>query len=418
MVNVVSHRTNRRMGLAILMQFGGRFASRVLAAALQAATLVLLARMGGPSAFGVFAAVTATGYLANAVTSAGTSVRVLRINAEPGQRERLAGSFLTIRLVGSLLIISVGCALSLLTDQRGPAVAAAILVAADNLGDYAQAFYSGMQRHTKASTFIVAQRLIPLVAIVPSTWSSGEFEWTQLTVVAFILTVATALVLVRDTTPTMPGRGLRGTGGYWLAALSSNALQLQIPALATVVNAATVGLYSIATRLMGPLTILVSALQSIAVPHLAAQLGKPAYARGVRLLLSLSCAYGLALSLMSPLGAALLIDLLGSDYERARSLLVAMFIAAGLSAVAQALQADLIAAGLPSRSATVVLGGTILGIGWLIFIANARGGDLLWTCPLVIQGLVTTGMAIAAFYRRPHGANPVREVGQPRLGRS
>lgn len=405
---MVENQASAMPGEKIALQYGGRFAARAASAVFQATTLILLARVAGPQQFGVFAAVTAAGYLLGSITTAGSSVRVLRIGAEARSRQQLLkGSFLTIRLVGSVLIVIVGVATSFVLGMSAPALAAVAMVASDNLGDYAQAYFAGCLRHGVASAFIVHQRLVPLLLVSLSLIEGSISVWTLVVVSAVLTFVLTAIALIVSVRPTRPWAGLGGAGGYWLAALSSNASQLEVPVLASVVDNTAVGRYSIASRLVGPLTILVSALQSIAVPYLATRLGTPGYRRGVNGLLAIAAAYGALLACLSPLGAELLINILGAGYESARSLLVVMFVAAGLSAVAQALQADLVASGLPGRSAVVVVSGVVVGIGWMLVVTSLRGSELLWTCPLFTHGIILCGMAVAtAWNRASHAAVP------------
>lgn len=385
-----------RTGRDVLLRIG----ARGLGSALQAGSLVIVAREAGPGSFGTFSIAIAAGYLVSALTGMGASTRILRVAAEPDGAS-LGDVLLAIRLMGSAITLAFGFVLIPFGVPFWAALAAAVWVASDQLLDYAQAYFAGHGRQTISSSIVVGQRLVPFVGLAVLALC-GQFNYAWLAGFALFVAVAGVTPLVAGASrPRHVARILRQSAGYWVAGLVSNLTQLEPIVLRLVAPSSVVGLYAIAARLTNPLTILISALQTVLVPELSKQLGRTRFWTVYRWFLGISALYALLLSLASPLIASFAIWILGEEYAPARALIVSMVIASGFSALAQAFQARLIAEGRPFVTAWVVGAGVVVGLAFMLVFVGSVGSRYLWVYPLVSHGLVALGMgAVATFSRR------------------
>jgi hypothetical protein len=72
-----------------------------------------------------------------------------------------------------------------------------------------------------------------------------------------------------------------------------------------------------------------------------------------------------------------------------------MVVCAALSAVSQALQARLLAAGRPAVPAWIIGIATVIGLVLLAVTGGIDGGRYLWIAPLTTQALILVALALA-----------------------
>ena len=362
-----------------------RVGARIGGAAMQAATLLLLARALGPSSFGVLAVFTSTGMLLTALACLGSSTRVLRLRAEP-EAEAIEPALFWIQAAGSVLVLVGLLAAAVVTASPGPAVVGALLAFSDQQMEFRVSHLSGQVRQSAASLTIILQRGLALLAV-------GA---------AFVAVAAVALV--GAPARSVPARAVlrfaRSSLGYWLSALVINLRQLEPLVVSASGGVGTAGLYAIAVRVSNPLTIVVTSLQAIAVPEMARADGRAQFRRMFRLMLGVALLYGAVLVVGSPLVAEGFLRVVGPQYEGARTLVTVLVVCAGLSAVSQALQARLLAAGRPATSAWIIGGATAIGLVVLAVTSATGGVSYLWVAPLVTQLLILATLSVV----------PVREV--------
>jgi len=379
----------RNLAVGLVVRTG----SRAIGSLLQAVFLLLLARTYGAEQFGVFAIVLAAGYIASAVSSLGTSARVLRLSAEEKPNE-LAASYAWLRLLGAA--ISFLTCLVVGQGNFSIALVAAAFVASDQIVDYAQAYFAGLSRQSVSALIVIIHRALPLLALVLALTTDTKADaWI---LVAFAMSGAGAIVvsIFPAARPLPLFSVLRSSIGYWLSGLVPSLNQLQVPLLGALSGAITAGGYAIALRLMNPLTIFVTAMQTVFVPELARRAGQPGFNSLFRGFIWIAGAYAVALSAFSPVIADAIIYFLGQDYRGARSLLIAMIVSAGLSGVAQAFQSKLVAIGAPNGIAWVIGISNLFGLGLLALVVGTLGESWLWVCPIVIQGLTAVGLLLSA----------------------
>lgn len=377
----------------------GRVLSRVFARALasgfQALTLVLVARVVGPSQFGVFALTLSIGYIVSSVVGFGASTRVLRLSAESDQ-VGLAATLFAIRAVGSVLTFSATILIATRWGFSSAIVAGAALAASDLMVEYTQAHMAGSGHLRLSSVLVVVQRgFVASVVLITYLLSQFDFWWFALATL-LVLLLALVYPIRRLVRPTKVWATVRDSGGYWAASLVGNLRQGEPLVVGAVLGTAATGGYAVASRLTNPLLIFTSALQTVLVPELARSRGTLRFQATFSRLLRWSVVSGLIISLSAPLIAAGAVLLLGPAYAEARAIIIAMVIATGFSAVSQAFQCRFVALGRPGTSAAVIGASTILGLG-LIWVVGANfGAAFLWVPPLVTQIILLAGMVGAS----------------------
>lgn len=380
-----------------------RVAARLASSAFQAVTLILIARAAGPADFGIFALVLSLGYLASAITGVGASSRILRVKAET-DGPPLSDALLVLRLAGSAVTAGACLSLQLFGLDARIVVSAALLVASDHLIDYAQAYFAGHGRQLVSSLVVVCQRLVPLVGVCGLVLADTfHFYW----VAVLSVPVAIGAIAPLVSTARKPQRIMfvaRSSIGYWAAGMASNLRQLDPIILGLVARSDVVGSYAIAARMTNPLTIVVSALQSVLVPELAQRLGTSSFKKLFTWFSVASFFYAVLLCIASGTIADFAIWILGTDYADGRALIAAMVVAAGLSAVAQAYQTRLTAEGRPAVAAWVIASGAIVGLVIMPILVITAGVGFLWIVPLVTQGFIAAGMIAAVSFGESESA--------------
>jgi O-antigen/teichoic acid export membrane protein len=379
-----------------------RIAVRVAAAALQALTLLLLARVLGPERFGVFAVFFSTGVVLTSLVTVGATGRLLRLLAEP-DRDTLVPALFWVQAVGSAVVLAGLIGTAIVVGDVLPAVVGAVFAFSDQQAEFVSARLSGSARQSAASVVILVQRLVPaaaalvMITLWPAPWLPG-----------LACAVVSLGLLGRGATRPVPFAALvscvRSSVGFWFSAVVVNLRQLEPVVVAGFGGTGPAGAFAIASRVSNPLGIVVTSMQAIAVPEMARASSAEELRKTFRLLLAVAGVYAAVLVAASPLLADLFLLVLGEQFASARVLIAVMVVCAALSAISQAFQARLYAVGLPSRSGWIVGLGTVTGLA-LLAVTAGQGGQYLWVAPLTTQALIVIAFALTpAPFRGPADA--------------
>lgn len=385
------------------LRFGGlviaRTVARVVAALLLAVALLNIARVLGPEAFGGFSLTLSVAYFLSALFGVGASTRILRIQAEH-EGERLASALLLTRVGSALLAAGISLAVGHFSGGGGAVILGIAIAFSDSICEFSQGYLAAMGRQLTSALVVVSQRVV-LVVVVLMTLEDAH---------ALVISVAIALICFAAVVTIPPlcawrrpfsvAFVVKTSVGYWFSSLASNISQLEAPMLKIASNAQAVGLYAIAGRIANPLTIVIGAMQTVFVPELSKRISTPAFRPLFSLFLAISAGYAAILILLSPVIASLAILFLGDDYEGARPLLIAMSVAAGLSAVSQAFQARLLAHGRPGISAWIVGIASLMGVA-LLGGVGAWSAEKIWIVPIIVQTTILIGLALAGRVEMP-----------------
>jgi O-antigen/teichoic acid export membrane protein len=355
--------------------------------------LLLLARHLSVVEFGQFVLAYTLGIAVGLAVGFGASVRVIRANALDDGIVVAHGLYVvhSVATAAAAAVALAGVALA-----GGPVVLLAGLMFAysDTVQNYGQAHLSGVNRHKAASALIVGQRLIPLVACVSSILVTGSVNMALIAAV-FAITAAIALAApLFSLSKKVLGsllRGprklpFRGAASYWMLSVSSMVTQLQVPGFALFASAATLGFFSMATRVTGPLTLLSAAISTVLIPELSARVrDNTSFTRLSRRYVYVAACYcGVIFALAWPM-ALVVVKIVGDKYQPALAMLIAMMMAAGLSSVSQAISCRVIALGRPSVATIAILFGGLLTLAIVVAVGAAGHDQLVWIAPVLGQ---------------------------------
>ncbi len=372
-----------------------RISTRVVSSLALGVCLMVTARGTLVADFGTFMTAYAIGLVAGLIAGIGAPVRVLRA---PAESNPIAG---TLFVVHTVLVGTVFVVLAAAYSAAGMrwAIGAGLLFAlGDTLQNYAQAYLTAHDLHVSANLLVVAHRLAPLVAVGSCYLALGvvRFHWMAVGfVIPIVLGLAVPWAQARRSAWAPVGAVFRRWTGYWGYSGSAIVGQLQVPVLSVVATATTVGTFSMALRVVGPITLVTASITAIVVPELARRLGSPhSFAVLYRSVLTACAGYCAVVVALCWPGAVVVVALAGPQYHGAVALVAATIVGAGLSACSQGFNAKLLAVGTPGRATVAILAGGVLALGMLLVIGIAHATWALWTVPVVSQAVVLAAMVM------------------------
>jgi O-antigen/teichoic acid export membrane protein len=404
-----ANRTLNHRGVAITA--GTRMVARLLGSAMQAVTLVLLARSAPVAEFGGFMVAFGLSMVVGIVIGFGAPARALRAPADPHYRTLLSSLFWL-----HSLFVAIGLAagvLACLAFGSGAAIFAGLLFgASDTINNYCQSHLAGDAHQGTASLLVLVQRALPAL-LIGLLSAHGQFDFTAMTA-CFAITAVIALVAVVPSAREGPrlSVALRGSFHYWTYTLTATLPQLELPGLGFVAGGTTVGPYSIASRVVGPITIFSASAAQVVIPELAKRVGTPAFDSLYRRFLQVGLSFSALVVLCAQLIADAVLAVVGDNYAHARTLIFAMVVASAVTVCSQVLNCKLIALGHASHATWAIGGGGILSIGLLLAIGASGHDELLWVAPITTQVVVFMLLA-AAVHRvgKPSPSRHSRKVG-------
>lgn len=374
-----------------------RFTVRVVASFAQAIFLLVVARLLGPSDFGLFAIALACFAVVGVITGFGASTRMLRIAAEgaPGQ---VTFSLAVLRLASVGLIVSLGLVVSMVLSFPDYMLIALFLSASDQLFDFAVSTWSGRQSHIRASICLLIQRILPLIFLLLLMWSSAKQVGLVL-VPNLAIAIVMCLILALESRVHRFELGIiRSSVPYWGATLATNLSQLESIALSAVATPSAIANYAVGSRLAQPLTIFVSVLQVIFIPRLASSIGQPQFDLTIKRLRAVAASYAVLLAVFSPVIVMTVSNFLGNEFGGSSLVLYAFVFGAALSSYSQTYQMTHLAAGNPKASTRVIAVGTVAGTILLLATLSVLGDQFIWLAPVYTQTLILLGLVL--FSRR------------------
>ncbi|MDR2279707.1 MAG: GDSL-type esterase/lipase family protein [Gordonia sp. (in: high G+C Gram-positive bacteria)] len=388
-------------GKRILRDATLRIGARAAGSVILGVTLLLLATTMSVDDFGRFILAYTVGMALGLVAGLGAPLRVLRVNALDDPNGAASWQF-TVHTAATAVVFGIAFVGLTTAGAAAVLVAGAVFAYSDTVQNYAQSHLAGLGRHSSASALGVAQRAVPLVAIV----AAQQIGTTSTSVVLIAAFAATAVLgLVAPVRSVLAGRARRRTaaevgGGYWTLSMSGVLAQLQVPAFALFASATTVGWFALATRVTGPLTLVAAAMSTVLIPELSRRVGEARdFDRVFRRYLAVTVGYLVIVVLGALPGAWLVVRVVGDKYSPAQSMLAGLIVAAGVSSVSQSVSASYIARGRPGRvTAAIVIGGSVT-IVLLAVCGRAGATGLVWVAPVAGQAVVLAVLVDGLRYR-------------------
>jgi len=373
-----------------------RISSRVVSSAAFGLTLLLLARISSVSAFGEFMLAGSIMAIAGIVLGFGAPSRVLQCAGE-NQPMGLAKALYLLHAVGNVGFAAVLLVGAAALGLPAPVSAGIIWATGDNLQFYAQNHLAGIGHHRASSWLVATQRLAPCATVV-AYLVAGEAANYVVLGTAFGITLLIGLIApmrsVRGTRAVVRG-GVTGAVRWWALAMSGIIYQAQPPVIAAVANTVVVGLYAMAAKAIGPITLVPAAISTVIVPELARRLRIGGATELYRKFSRFSLAYAvLAIACAWPAGIVVT-RIAGPQYAAALPLVAGMVVAAGLSAYTQSFMALLIAAGHPNQATASIASGQIAALALLAILGAYGSVESLALAPIAAEVCVLSGMVFA-----------------------
>lgn len=367
--------------------------------AMQAGTLLLVARVLGPERFGEFAGVAALAVVIGTLSSFGTNLVFLgEVSKEPGRRMHvLAYALPTTLLCGTLLLAVYLLFAGVCLSASGVSLMVLLAIgAAEILLQPLFAFLSNehlaMERIARSQVVIslpLVMRLLAasLVFMVDAADPLAAFSFGYLIASAIALSLATATSsapwpTLRDWR--LPSRSeLHQSSGY--AALAFTACgpgEIDKTLAAVLLTPSSSGLYAAGTRVIGAVTLPVIAMLLSALPRLFRE-GHTQPRETTRLLrwiLVAALLYSALITAVLWLAAPVFMGLFGPGYE-------------GISQMIQWL-----CLAVPGMALRIAAGSMLMALGrpWMRAGFEIAGVIVLLVCSLMLTGrLGGTGMAVA-----------------------
>lgn len=368
-------------------KIGSRFAwtssSRLLAAVIQAVTLVLLARWTSPAVFGVVAAVLAVASVAQVAFAFGIQTSVVRERARDPHSPLIFAS-LRLNDQSALLLAVVFGALIGLASLIDPLYLQLLPLAvwistSRNSETWLSIVFADGDVWINAANQVVTRTLalglfvglyVANIAPVLAYSISYAVVWLASSVYAHVL--VRRRVVVPDRRPTIR-EVLTHSKPFWMHSLATQGRQLDVVVAALFTTPVQAGYYALASRLVRPFRTLTTSLAAVLLPS-ASRRGSFKVVRRIRKLIWLTFLVTTALYVVGALILPWLVPiLLGDEYEGAVLTLQVTVLSLSFGAVVPLLSSVLQGVGLMRFVATISWASTALCL-LLVAVGAAAGG--------------------------------------------
>ncbi len=398
--------------------------------AVQAGTLLLVARLLGPEDFGAFAGIAALAVILGTLSTFGLHLVLLRkMSRDPALRDKVLAQTVPVTLVCGTLLLVVFLAICLTTLDKlaiplsvllSIGVAETLIQPLLSLPTWELTAIGRPARSQLLAVFPLALRLTLAASIV---WIAPEKPLTMFGY-AYLCASIIALAIVSSCrlSPWLPPKRWRWPNKtQWkeaasYAALNSTAMgpaELDKTLAARLLPATDAGLYAAAQRTVGAITLPVSAMMLSALPRLYRE-GQEPTAQTSHLLIwifAASTTYGLASAGALWLIAPLVEWLFGTAYHGIQDMIRWLCLAMPGMALRIAAGLVLTAVAPPwMRVSVELIGLAALGLGSIILISYFGGVGM----PLAIAGAESIMAAIAVtmvIWRTATAATPRKNIG-------
>lgn len=275
---------------SLVLQYGWLLASRLTSVALQAVTLVLLARWVGPSSFGVAAAVMGVLTVAGALADLGLGPLLLRQRSADRSYRRTTQILRTNAATSVGLAVLAVAVLGVLGTTTGSSalhglIPLAIWVAAEKNGDLWLNLATSEGRTQVSALSILLRRglglglFVSLSVVLPTLWAFS----TGLAVGSIVANLVIRRLLVHartDAPSTEIIQLVREAWPFYLNSVAAQARNLDVMIVSGVAGPVAAGVYAVPARMTSPLRLLPTSLSPIIVRYAA--LGTPSALRAIR----------------------------------------------------------------------------------------------------------------------------------------
>lgn len=356
-------------------RISSHFFIRLVASGFQATTIVVLARLLGPSDFGLFAAITAAGGVAILLLGLGSRSHALRLLAHE-KPAALANTLVMFRAIVGVLVAVMLIAVGRLFFKLDWMLlsGAAMYVAAEGVTSLAQSILLGLQYSRRAHVLALARPLVMAGGLAGGAMLDASLIGYGMSALA-VATVSTSALRTADAGFYSVRATLRESLGYWSSTSLASLQQLDVPIVGAISSSHIAGVFAASSRLTNPLNLAASSILSVLTPDLSRS--RDVATRRVSFLRARNLVFALSALLVfigAPMAATVGPLLLGPDFPNAGPLFAGFFIGLGFNAASQLYASAYYAQGLMGRLARIR---AISVPGGLVAIALAAMGNEL-----------------------------------------
>lgn len=262
----------------LVVQFTGIAGGRLVGALIQALSMVLLARVSGPSGFGIFAAAYGVGLVLQTVLNFGFTPFLVRIRALGDQEPLIASTLEFSRranlAVGALLALTAAVA-AVFEPTLWFVVPLAAWVVLDNYvetllslpladGNTWQNAVSLLLRRALALVFVGAAWLAGVDAVF---WYSVGLAFSSMIAVFVAIQLGPAITRVRSR---RSYRSIIGKSShFWLNSVATQTRNFDVLLVGLVTSPAVSGIYGVTSRITTPLRLIPTSFAAVLMPAAA-----------------------------------------------------------------------------------------------------------------------------------------------------
>ncbi|MDH3022469.1 oligosaccharide flippase family protein [Gordonia alkanivorans] len=402
---------------SVKFQFAWVSAGRLLGAALQALTLVLVARRLGPEEFGLLGAVIAAAMIPQVVCDLGLGTLILKARAiEPNNRTVAVALKLNrvTSIVGSLVFaVGVG-ALAFFFDSRFYwMLPLAVWVGAEKNADVSAGVLIADGRAHLSSVLLFGRRAMILLSTIGflALDFNAAFAFSLASAgSSLVAAVVTGVLVSKRVQPARLGgvrRLLERARPYWIHSMATQVRSVDTLATAALAGPVQAGYYTAASRVTNPLRIVPTSLAAVLLPELARSSGVMSASTRKGIIALLIALGGLFAVLAA--GAPWYVPLvLGSAYDGAILPLQIVLIGLVFGSAASMLVSVLQARGLQASVGRISIGSSLVYLVCLAVTApvwGATGAALSLSLSFIVQSL----LLLTRTLRAPSRLNRARE---------
>jgi O-antigen/teichoic acid export membrane protein len=354
---------------------------RLIGAAVQAASMGLLARWSGPTAFGLFAAVYGVAILIQALTDFGLNTYLIRMRAQY-PAARLIGGLLRLQTRINITTASVGLAVGAVLAIWNPSLLViapmAVWLASDKQSESWLCVSLSDGRAWLNAVSLIARRAGAL-AILLIAMVCGVDPIVGYALGLAVSSVGSALILGFKTLPEINGWGtaldlsatFRASSHYWVNSLATQARNLDTLIVGAAIGMGAAGLYGAAARLTTPLRMVPTSVATVLMPVAAkTRVSSRRITKAVTLILTASTLFYGVVALATP---ALIPIVLGEDFKGSVQVIQIVCVGLVFASISSQLNALLQGWGFPRPVAIVSVVSTAFCLGGIVLLSREFG---------------------------------------------
>ncbi|OQM80290.1 hypothetical protein B0E55_03721 [Rhodococcus sp. 66b] len=398
----------------LVVQFTGIAGGRLVGALIQALSMVLLARISGPSGFGIFAAAYGVGLVLQTILNFGFTPFLVRIRALGDQDPLIASTLEFSRranlAVGALLAFTAAVA-AVFEPKLWFVVPLTAWVVLDNYvetllslpladGNTWQNAVSLLLRRALALVFVAAAWLAGVDAVF---WYSVGLAFSSMIAVFVAIRLGPAITRVRSrrSYKSIIGR----SSHFWLNSVATQTRNFDVLLVGLVTSPAVSGIYGVTSRITTPLRLIPTSFAAVLMPA-AARSTTGRITQGIlRPAMYVCIASAVIFGVIAAAIPVLVPPILGDAYVDAVPVMQVVCFSLIFAAISSQLNAILQGTGRVEIVSYITVVSTLICLVGIVLAApryGALGAGWSLSLSYVLQTALLTCVVVVAMRRDPH----------------